>query len=703
MIRLFRDDQGVTTAGMAVSLFLCVALIFSGAQLYRIHSACAEVQEVADVCALAAENEVAGFQTVADTCDAACLSMTLLAVCLYGLGLVAACVPPVEGVSVKLLDMAHKIVDLRRTFYERACSGLNAAQRALPFIAACNASQVARANNNGSLPADYAAAAVLVPADFTKLGQAVDDGLSDTSAEIDAEAQAIRDKASEAEEAARKANDAKERGFQEDCGADPAYCMRERAASLAKLPDGENPSFSSIDAWSFGIALDRARAYYRMRLSIWRLEGSSVEAQADAIIRKRFYEYASEQLEDAYVHEGPDGFSAFLPHLFRNTNEFRTTPLYTEKAYPVTVNGGRQTMHAWGGCPQANGAGRNGSVSELEEARASFVSCPLCKFIPSSVGNVAAASTSIKNGFENHYEAVRKACEEYAEARAQADPLAAEVKDKVKPLLEALSQVLENAGAFRIHAEPPGRSGALALVVNAAENSADAGFANSFVNGGVSVGTRVAVSAAALATDDTEAAGAAATETLRSLLPDIGGIGPAASTITGVWMSALHAYADGQSALEDAVQRGLSSFSQTSASGLGAWAAKALSGIIKAAGLEPANTKCRKPCVLNTRHVAQADDSQVCVSFLRAKDAALAGSSPSPSALGMLFAGAGNAFSAEGAEGGAFMIAQIQLPFGAERIIQWVIPEVESSAGLLDHAAGVLGSMGIPGAERAWQ
>lgn len=89
----FRDERGITTAGMAVALFVSLALIFSGAQLYRVHSAAAEAQEVADACALAADNEVAGFQVVANTCDAVCLSLTLLSVTLYGLGLVAACVP----------------------------------------------------------------------------------------------------------------------------------------------------------------------------------------------------------------------------------------------------------------------------------------------------------------------------------------------------------------------------------------------------------------------------------------------------------------------------------------------------------------------------------------------------------------------------------------------------------------------------------
>lgn len=705
-VTVFRDERGVTTVTMVVSLLVSIALIFSGAQLYRVHSACADVQEVADVCVLAAENEVAGFQTVADTCDAACLSMTLLAISLYGLGLVAACVPSTESISAKLLEMAHETVEKRSSFYGRACAGLNAAQRALPFIAACNASHVAQANKGGVFSADYVAAAVLVPADFTELGQAVDDGLSDVSSRIDQEAESIQEQAREAEEAAEEANEAKERGFQEDCGADPAYCMRERAASLAGLSDALNPAYASVDTWSFNVALDRARAYYQKRIAIWRMEGSTVEAQADSVIRKRFYEYAVKQLENAFVHDGPEGFSAYIPHLFRNTAELRQTALYTECVYPVTVQADKRTMHAWNGCPHAGGAAYLGSVSELEASRDSFTTCPLCKFVPSSVGGVAAASTSIQNGFENHYEAMRQACEAYAGARAKADPLVAAVKAKVQPLLDALLQTLGNAAAFRIHAEPPGRSGALALIANTAESTADAGFSSSFVRGDAVVGTRAAVSAATLVTDGTESPGAVVTESLESLLPTKNGLGAGASIAANAWMNLLRTYTHGQAALEGAIENGLASFSQTSASGLGKWAAAALDSIIKAAGLEPASTKCRKPCILNTSHVAQADDSSICVNFVQAKEAALRSSSPSTSTLSALFAGARNTFSdsaTENSESDAFAIAQIQLPFGIERVIQWAIPQPENTAGLMDQIIEVLDSVGFVGMQRVWQ
>lgn len=705
MSGFFRDERGVTTVGMAISLFISVALIFSGAQLYRVHSASAEVQEVADVCALAAENEVAGIEVAANTCDGVCLSLTLLSVSLYGLGLVAACVPPAEGVSVKLMEWGRKAADARDGFYEKACLGLNAAQRVLPFLATCNAMAVAQANDAGAMQASYMAAAILVPQQFEELGSAGDDGLGSASEQIDGQAQDIRDAAQRAEEAAERANAAKERGFLEDCGLDPAYCMRERASSLAGLSGADNPAYASVDAWSFSVALERAKAYYQARLASWQLEGRSTEEQADSVIRKRFYQYAIDELAGAYVHDEDGTFSAFLPHLFRNTDEMRATPLYTEVIYPITV-GSDQVMHAWSGCPRAAGAVRMGSVSELEVARGSFAKCPACEFVPSSVGSVAAASTSIKNGFENHYEQMRQACEEYVAARAELDPLAQQVRDQVSPLLDALMDVLGKADACRIHIQPPGREGALALVVNTAESRADAGFESTFVAGGATLGTCVAVSAATLVEDERESAGSFVTESLASLLPGGGGgVGAAAIAAAGAWMSVLRAYEDGQAALEDAVTKGLGSFSQNSASGIGAWAAKALTSIVSAVGLEPADTACRKPQVLNTRHVAEVSDDAVCVSFVQAKDAALAASSPSTSFADAALDAAAGAFGGTGAEGGTFSIAQVQLPFGAERVINWAIPNAQQDAeGLLSSGwdalkSTVSGALGV----RSWQ
>lgn len=683
MDKLVKDKQGITVMGVAISLFLSVALIFSGAQLYRIQSASAEIQEVSDVSALAAENEVAGFLVIANTSDAVCLTLTLLASTLYGLGLVAACIPPTAALSARLIDWGSKLVDQRKRFYQLACKGLNKAQQLLPFLATVNALRTAAANNDGALPSRYFAGALLVPLEYKTLGADNADGLEEACNAITNSADDIRSKSEEAEAAAKAADEAKQRGFEQDCGLDPNYCMRERAASLAQLEEAENPSFTSSDAWSFSVALQRAQSYYKKRQEIWRIEGRSTEAKADSVLRKRFYDFAVTELQDAYVEDGPQGFKAYLPHFFRNTNELRQTDLYTEQIYPVTQTDSNSTMHAWPGCKRSQNAVRSGSIKELDTNARQFQTCDLCKFVPSSLGSVAAASTSIENGFENHYERMRQACLDYEAARKEADPLTGAVKGKVQALLDALKEVLKNAGKYRIHAEPPGRAGSISLVVNTASNRADTGFESSFVQGEGHIGMRAAVAAASLVEDQSEPAGALVSETLAGLSQQfgIGGVGAAASVVTNTWMSLLKAYEDGQHALVEGIRKGLNGFSHATSSGLGNWAADALLKAISAVGLEPAKTACMKPAIVNTNHVASKDSSSVPSKFLKIKQLVLSGSSSSTSGIDALAAGIVGAIDKK-TNGKLLTIAEIQLPFAESGVLQWALPVDEGKDAL---------------------
>ena len=263
---LFRDEKGATTLGMVLAMLVTLAMVFSAAQIYRINSASAEIQEVADAAALAAENEVAEFMIAVRLCDAAVLSMTVLAVSVYGLGVVAACVPAAEAVSVKLVELGTKVIQARDSFAEKAAEGLNGLQRALPFLAAANAAGIAQANNKtGAAEAAYYAAAVLVPVDAPEIKVGVSEGASNLGSEVEGAADDLRDKAAQAERAAEVAQAAKLDGFANDCGNYDDPCMRERAESLAGLSGADNPEYSSVDAWSFSVALERARSYYAVR------------------------------------------------------------------------------------------------------------------------------------------------------------------------------------------------------------------------------------------------------------------------------------------------------------------------------------------------------------------------------------------------------------------------------------------------------
>mgnify|MGYP000385202777 CR=1 FL=1 len=126
---------------------------------------------------------------------------------------------------------------------------------------------------------------------------------------------------------------------------------------------------------------------------------SSVEERARSALRARFYEYAQKEVDAAYEVEMPDGtIEVSIPILPRNTNEMKATDLYTDSVYPVS--GG--ALHAWEGCPAVAEIEGLGSISALDSG--AYSTCETCGFDAASMGSVAAASTSVENGFEHHSE-----------------------------------------------------------------------------------------------------------------------------------------------------------------------------------------------------------------------------------------------------------------------------------------------------------
>ncbi len=241
--------------------------------------------------------------------------------------------------------------------------------------------------------------------------------------------------------------------------------MYERAAKLAGMAGSDNPFFSSVDTWSFGASLERAKTYYRLRYQTEAPNGQSVDELSNSALRKRFYAYAQETVGRGYVHETESSFDAFFPRLPKNTDEMRSTILYTEAVYPKTIDAqGLSVLHAWSGCPGlAQGSNGVGSIQEMDAA-GSYAPCPYCKFVPSSMGKVAAASSSIQNGFEYHYNEVAKAADEYQKAREELDPLNQQAKDMAGGLLDSVGKAFVEACSQRIDITPPGHYGVISLV-----------------------------------------------------------------------------------------------------------------------------------------------------------------------------------------------------------------------------------------------
>ena len=690
----FFEEDGFSTLGMAVALLVTLSLVFSTAQVYRVSSASAGVQDVADAAVLAAESEVAEFMIAVRVCDAVVLTMSLTCAVSYGLGVAALCVPPLSGLGADLVNLGGKVLEARNSFAEKAASGLNKLQEALPFLAAASAASVGDANSGGAFPSQYCAVAVLVPAKGETIEAGPSSALSSAKDAVDANAEELKSASEEAECAAERANEAKSRAFARDCGDAPAYCMYERAQALSGINATQNPLFHSVDAWSFSVALDRARAYYALRLREEAPLTDSVDEQAASALRKVFYRFASNELSKGYVRESDDSFDAYFPDLPKNTQEMRKTSLYTEAVFPLGDDGsGGVGLHAWEGCPLAGGAGL-GSIAQMESGN--YATCPQCKFTAASLGKVAAASSSIPNGFEYHYVAVAKAAREYSEARKALDETSKAAKSKAGKMLEACKDALAEAANARLHANPPGSKGAISLVVNTQAAPASTGFENSFVADAGSLGVRAAVSGATLLEEEGEEGETVIASLLDGFARDGGGAVGAARVVLDCWSFLLGVYSSGQQALTDAVRRVLDSIPLSSASGLGTWAASKLSGVVADLGLEPANTKALKAVLVNTSLVADADSGAFSARYKSVKSAALAASGPSSSLFSSLIDKAeSGALEVLSGNDGVIEIVEIELPVGGVRIpLSITLPDYvgKASAGAIESIADAVRS-----------
>lgn len=702
--RIIRDESGLTTVGMVISLTLCLALVFTSAQVYRVNSLSSEIQEVADVAALAAQNEVAEFMILVRTCDALVLSMTLLGSVSLGAGVVALCVPSASSLGGKLVDFGKAVFEERDRFAQQAVDGLNRLQQALPFLATVRAAEVAEKNSGNA--ASYRAFAVLVPYE----GEAI--SLGDLSAasqelvsEVEEHAAELEEASAAAEEAALRAQDAKRRAFDADCGACPDRCMRERAEKLAALRPSKNPQYYSADVWSFEVALDRALAYYETRLAKEAPASSSSGERANSAIRKAFYAYALDELGDAYVNESEDSFDAYFPLLAANTSEMRGSSLYTDALWPVSVGEHGPVAHAWGGCPGISGATSLGSVAQMEQG--GYAKCPVCEFSAASVGSVAAASSSIANGFEYHYRVVAAAAEEYEAAYAEASPHIRRAKGLASDMLDEMLGVFEALGEVRIEAEPPGSAGVVAVVVDSGQLATAGGFGSGFAPSGT-LGARIAIAGATMIEEAAGEGRSAISSLLDGFVPKGGAVASVPSSMLACWSVLLEAYGEGQDSLLRAIGASLDGIPLVGASGLGKWAAEKLEELAEAAGLQPAELDALKGVLVNTSYVIERDSSAFSRSLASAKEAAARASSPATDALSAAI-GALGALASGGLSGtgGEFEVARVDLPLGSGEVpVTIALPDavVQRARDALAICGGALGSVGGEAlAVRSWQ
>ena len=611
-IDLFIEDGAYTTLSSAVVILVVLTLLFSSTAAIWSMSRAGDTQAAADSGALAGANVVASYHTAATVVDASILSLGLAGFATIGTGLVAILIPGAELAAGDMVDTGIEIIKTRNKFAKSASKGLQKIETALPYLVAARATQAVSAQDTEG--ATYTGTALAVPktseSDFVALegSEISTDVIKDTSKDLERAADELQ-KASE--ETAK----AKERAWLADCGgSDPASvgscsCMWERARSLAKLSDIENPHYASSVTWEPQVALDRAKAYYRLRLANEAPQGSSVETKAESAARKAFYTYASAEVNRAYITEDGDRTTSYIPLLPRNTDEVRATELYTDAAWPTSTNDGKTYLHYGTSCPNYK-KGTPGGLASVA-AYDGQDKCNRCHFGVSSLGAVAAPSTSIENGFEYHFDEFKGALEDYVECRNKELELMRQTEDEADRAGNAFDEAIKALSGERPRIAPPGRNGVVALAVSGAISSPDE--LNSSFNTTVRLGDRGAISAAALAPDDATAQNNVLSRFFSTLEERSGGVAGVLDDVMDVWGRLLVGYGDIQGSADELMDEMIDDLGGDSGAlgSIASWLGDTVSASVAALGLEPCDLRLRKPVLTDTANVIKSPGSDI--------------------------------------------------------------------------------------------
>lgn len=619
-IDLFIEDGAYTTLSSAVVILVVLTLLFSSTAAIWSMSRAGDTQVAADSGALAGANVVSSYHTAATVVDASILSLGLAGFATIGTGLVAILIPGAEPVAGNMVDTGIEIIKTRNKFAKSASEGLQKIETALPYLIAARATQAVSAQDTDSVT--YTGTALAVPrtseSDFVALegSEISTDAIKDTSKDLERAAD-------ELQKALEETAKAKERAWLADCGGSvPASvgscsCMWERTRSLAKLSGEQNPHYASSISWEPQVALDRAKTYYRQRLADEKPQGSSVETKAESAARKAFYTYASTEVNRAYVTEDGDEVASYIPLLPRNTDEVRATELYTDTVWPTSAIDGKTYLHYGTSCPNYKKGAPCGLASVA--AYDGQDKCNRCHFGVSSLGAVAAPSTSIENGFEYHFDRFKEALEDYVECRNKELELERQTEDEADRAGNAFDQAIQALSGERPRIAPPGRNGVVALAVSGDMTSPDQ--LNSSFNTAVELGSRGAISAAVLAPDEATAQNNVLSRFFSTLKERSGGVAGVLDGVMDVWGRLLVGYGDIQGSADELMDEMIKDLGGGGGAlgSIASWLGDTLSASVAALGLEPCDLRLRKPVLTDSANVIKSPGSDI-VGFSQAQD-----------------------------------------------------------------------------------
>ena len=611
-IDLFIEDGAYTTLSSAVVILVVLTLLFSSTAAIWSMSRAGDTQVAADSGALAGANVVSSYHTAATVVDASILSLGLAGFATIGTGLVAILIPGAELAAVDMVDTGIEVIKTRNKFAKSASEGLQKLETALPYLVAARATQAVSAQDNDNVT--YTGTALAVPrtseSDFVALegSEISTDAIKDTSEDLERASE-------ELQKASKETAKAKERAWLADCGGSDessvgsCSCMWERAKSLAGLSGIENSHYASSITWEPQVALDRARAYYRSRLASEAPQGSSVEMRAESAARKAFYTYASAEVDRAYITEDGDKVSSYIPLLPRNSDEVRVTELYNDAVWPTSINDGKAYLHYGVSCPNYKKGTPNGFASVADYDGQD--KCGKCHFGVSSLGAVAAPSTSIENGFEYHFDKFKDAMEDYVECRKKELELERQTEDEADRAGNAFDQAIKALSGERPRIAPPGRNGVVAFAVSSDVTTPDE--LNSSFNTAVKLGSRGAISAAVLAPDDATAQNNVLSRFFSTLEERSGGVAGVLDGVMDVWGRLLVGYGDIQGSADELMGEMIDDLGGGGGAlgSIASWLGDTVSASVAALGLEPCDLRLRKPVLTDSANVIKSPGSDI--------------------------------------------------------------------------------------------
>lgn len=585
-------EDGYTTISVALCLLLSLVLVFSLVSIHTLSSRAADIQEVSDAVAMSGSNCVAAYTTIVQFIDACVLSLGLSGMLVYAAGLVMSVIPILGHAAPLVLTFAQNIMHARTVFARSAYRGIEAFEKALPYLIAYNSLSCARANSSANT--SYVGLAIPYPFQSKSVfAQLKDDVPTDD----------IKQKGEELSEASKKIKALKdkmralhERAWRADCVDDPSS-LRGRASTLAAMPDAENPSYT-LEEWKFEYALVRASNYYANRLETEAPENDSWEEYRRSCARTRFYQYAQTKLSEVPVgneDEPPD-----LPDLPHDRASVRKTSLYTEKVWPCSRENGSLVVHCSTSSMDASPVAYV-SLQDIEQGRA----------LPSEtdgislkdMGRVASASTNIDNGFEHYWRIIEECSHEYKRLAQEVRALERAQKQGGEEAQNAFSQAMQALKGKRPRICPPGAYGCVGVVVRAHDLHLVREFPRAF-SGSAHLSSGFALSGATLAPDeDTKNA-----NTIKSLADGIRKEDfPLSSSVVGslssLWSDILLGYTDAYHNLGAMADQLFAKLGHIGLGKIASWLKGKLSAIIQMLDFEPPDLRLKKPVRINTQYI----------------------------------------------------------------------------------------------------